>query len=264
MFCPGAAVALIVLVFSWHIEWALSCVGKVRRHIPWLVSGAILGNKTERNSKMALAASQFRWKVECMTEEESLEYLRQNQQRLALVMLRHCLILLRLNYGWSPERMLPDGKDPESLVEDVIRKYIEGDRIFSSQHSVEAQLKKGVQSWLSAIHQTKSAKSASYDALTEAYEDEPISSDEPSPADSAANAHDTKVLFGLLLESPAVKKSEDLQLLVMAIEDGADDTASQSKATDLPVERIRELRKKLKTVVPAILAEFNKQPIHLK
>ena len=199
-----------------------------------------------------------------MTDEEPLEYLRQHQQRLGLVMLRHCRILLAVNYGWSPDQMLPDGKDPETVVDDVIRKYIEGERSFSSQHSVEAQLKEGVRSWLSAIHQTKSAKSASYDALAEAAGEEPLPCDGPKPDDMAANAHDTKVLFGLLLDSPAVKKSEDLQLLVMAIEDGADDTTSQSTATGLPVERIRELRKKLKIVVPAILAEFNKQPIQLK
>ncbi len=199
-----------------------------------------------------------------MTEEEALEYLRQNHQRLGLLMLRHCRILLAVNYGWSPEQMLPAGKDPETVVDDVIRKYIEGERKLSGQHSVEAQLKEGIRSWLSAIYQAKSAKSASYDALADAAGEEPLPCGEPRPDEMAANIHDAKILFDLLLDSPAIKKSEDLQLLVMAIQDGADDTVSQSTATGLPVERIRELRRKLKTVVPAILAEFNKQPIQHK
>lgn len=194
--------------------------------------------------------------------EEPLEYLRQHQPRLGLVMLLHCRILLTLNYGWTPDKMLPMGKDPETIVEDVIRKYIEGDRNFSDEHSVEAQLKEGVRSWLSAIHQ-KAAKSASLDELTEAAGEETLSNDELRPDAAAAIAHDTKVLFRFLLDSPAIKKSDELQLLVMAIEDGADDTKSQAAATGLPVERIRELRKKLKSVVPAILVQFRKQPIQL-
>ena len=71
---------------------------------------------------MGILASHYLWEPARMTEEEPLEYLRQHQQRLGLVMLRHCRILLTLNYGWSPDKMLPKGKDPETIVEDVIRK----------------------------------------------------------------------------------------------------------------------------------------------
>jgi len=169
-----------------------------------------------------------------------------------------------MNYGWSGEKMLPRGKDPETIVEDVIRKYIEGERNFSTQHSVEAQLKKGIQSWLSALHRSKDAKAASLDELAEVAGEELISSDEPRPDDIAANELDSKVLFSLLLDSPAVKKSDDLQLLVMAIEDGANDAKAQATATEISIERIYELRKKLKSVVPALLAEFNKHPVQLK
>ena len=60
--------------------------------------------------------------------QDPLEYLRENQERLGLVMLRHCLIILGRRYGWSPSKQLPKGKDPETVVEDVIRKYLDGDR----------------------------------------------------------------------------------------------------------------------------------------
>lgn len=191
--------------------------------------------------------------------QNALDYLRENQERLGLIMLRHCLIILGRRYRWSPGKPLPKGKDPEGVVEDVIRKYLEGDRHFSPNHPVEAQLKKGVESWLSALHRTKDAGAASIEAITEASGDF-FACDEPQPDAEAANTHDTEVLFRLLYDTPEVKKSEELQLLVMAIEeDGADDTKSQAAATGIPVERVRELRKKLKTVLPGVLNKFNKE-----
>ena len=194
--------------------------------------------------------------------EGPLEYLRENQERLGLVMLRHCLIILGRRYRWSPGKALPKGKDPQTIVEDVIQKYLESDRTFDPEHSVEAQLKKGVESWLSALHQTKDSRAASLDTFAEAAGDV-VASNEPRPDAEAANAHDTEVLFRLLSETAAVQKSEELQLLVMAIEDGADDTKSQSAVTGIPIERVRELRRKLKAVVPAVLLEFNKEPVQL-
>ena len=112
---------------------------------------------------------------------------------------------------------------------------------------------------MSALHRTKDAGSASFEAIIEAAGDI-FACDGPQPDAEAANSHDTEVLFKLLYDTPAVKKSEELQLLVMAIEDeGADDTKSQSAATGIPIERIRELRKKLKAVVPEVLNKFNKE-----
>lgn len=193
---------------------------------------------------------------------DPLEYLRENQERLALVMMRHCLIILGRRYRWSPGTPLPKGKDPETVVDDVIRKYLEGDRNFHPSHSIEAQLKKGIESWLSALHRTKDARLASIEAITESVGDF-VASDEPWPDVEAANAHDTEVLFKLLYEASAVQKSEELQLLVMAIEEGADDPKSQSVAAGLSIERIYELRKILKGVVPAVLHQFNQEPLQL-
>jgi hypothetical protein len=187
-----------------------------------------------------------------------LEYVRENQERLGLVMLRHCLIVLHRRYRWSPGQTLPKGKDPEMVVEDVIQKYLMGDRSFDPQQSIEAQLKRGVESWLSALHRTKDARSASIEALTEAAGDTHLTSDAPEPDAAAGNMHDTKVLFRLLHATPAVKRHEGLQLLVMAIEDGAEDPKSQSAATGLPLEQIYELRKQLRPAATAVLREFNK------
>ncbi|MBI5818284.1 MAG: hypothetical protein HZA88_04790 [Verrucomicrobia bacterium] len=191
-----------------------------------------------------------------MTEDQ-LEHLRQNQERLALVMLRHCMILAARRYRWSESHPLPEGTDPEIIVEEVIQAYLAGDRNFDAKYPIEAQLKKGIESRLWALHQRKGAKAASVEAMTDAVGDF-IAADDPTPDFDVANNHDAKLLFGLLLEAPEVQKSEELQFLVMAIEDGADDVKSQSQATGFPVPRVYELRKKLKAVVPTVLAEFNK------
>lgn len=193
--------------------------------------------------------------------QDPLEYVRENQERLGLLMLRHCLILLHRRYRWSPGQTLPKGKDPEMVVEDVIQKYLIGDRNFDPHQSIEAQLKRGVESWLSALHRTKDARSASIEAFAETAGDTHLTSDAPEPDAAAGNVHDTKVLFRLLHAAPAVKKHEELQLLVMAIEDGAEDPQSQSAATGLPVGQIYELRKRLRPVATAVLREFNKETV---
>lgn len=194
--------------------------------------------------------------------ENPLEFLCEEQERLGLIMLRHCHIILRRRYGWSPGKVLPRGKDPETVVDDVIRKYLQGDRNFSANHSVEAQLKKGVESWLSAIHSSKDAATVSLEAMTKATGQE-VRSDQAQPDSDVMNSHDTQVLFGFLLENSTVRKNEELQLLVMAIEDGADDPESQSAATDLPIGQIYELRKKLRAITPAVLDKFNQEPLKL-
>ncbi len=60
--------------------------------------------------------------------EDPIGYLMANQERLGLMMLRHCMIVARRRYGWSSEKAVFKGKDPEMIVEDVIHKYIEGER----------------------------------------------------------------------------------------------------------------------------------------
>ena len=46
-----------------------------------------------------------------MTKEQ-LEHLMENRDRLGLAMLRHCIYLAKTLYGWTPDQMLPQGRDP--------------------------------------------------------------------------------------------------------------------------------------------------------
>jgi hypothetical protein len=172
-------------------------------------------------------------------------------------MLRHCMIVAARRYGWSSIHPLPQGKDPETIVDDVLRAYLNGDRNFDAAWPIEAQLKKGIESHLWALHKRKGSNTASIDAITDAVGDI-LPSDDQSPDFEAANNHDDAILFALLRSSAAVTKSADLQRLVLAIERGADDAASQAAKTGITLSRVYELRKKLKVALPAVLAEFNR------
>ncbi|MFT4176775.1 MAG: hypothetical protein QM627_08960 [Luteolibacter sp.] len=184
--------------------------------------------------------------------EEYLEYLMQNRDRLGLVLLRHCIIVAGRAYGWKQDQVLPQGRDPEAIVFEVIEKYLSGERKFVEGHSIESQLKNGVRSHLSTIYGLADNGALTLDAASE------VATTETAPDSQATTLLDISALFNMLLEDPDLKKDEELQLLVMAIQDGAESAAEQSDASGIPVERIYELRKKLKLMGPRILTEFRK------
>ncbi len=110
---------------------------------------------------------------------------------------------------------------------------------------------------MSALYKSKDSQSASVESMTEEL-GEFIPADGPMPDIEAANSHDTEVLMGLFMSAPEVEKSEELQLLLMAIEDGADDVESQSTATGILAKRIYQLRRTLQAIYPRISSKFNR------
>jgi hypothetical protein len=84
------------------------------------------------------------------------------------------------------------------------------------------------------------------------------------PDEAAMLLHDSKTLFGFLQEHPNVKGDEELEILLLAIEEGAETAPEMAKATGIPVERIYEVRKKLKNIWPGIMAKFHKGTETLK
>lgn len=187
-----------------------------------------------------------------MTKDQ-LEYLMENRDRLGLAMLRHCIILAKTKYGWVPGQMLPQGRDPEMVVHEVMGKYFDGKRTLVEGESIEAQLKQGVRSWLSSIY----ARMDSHALPLEEAEEVPSAAS--GPAADAEHQLDYTALIAMIFEVPLVKSSEELQLLLMAIQDGAEDIKAQSDATGLSADRIYELRKKLRPIVSKVLDEYNKE-----
>lgn len=185
---------------------------------------------------------------------DQLSYLTENYERLSLVMLRHCILILATRYGLNAHTILPRAKDAQEVVLDVIEKYLSGERKFVEGHSIESQLKQGITSWLSSLFRSADNRT---EALNENHEHAIAISHEANPSESVANRQDYAVLFSLLRASPEVAKNEDLKKLVTAIEDGADDVPSQVVTSGLTTKRVYELRNMLKTIVPRILKKFN-------
>lgn len=186
-----------------------------------------------------------------MTKEQ-LEHLMENRDGLGLAMLRHCIYLAKTRYGWTPDQMLPQGRDPETVVDEVMQKYFDGERTLAVDVPIEAQLKEGVRSWLSSIYARKDSKALTLDRVEE------VVADEAGPAVETEYRLDYERLIGMVLDAPEVQKSDELQLLVMAVQDGSENLEEQSEATGLPVDRIYELRKKLRKIIPRVLDQYNK------
>jgi len=192
--------------------------------------------------------------------DEMVQELLKNQEEIGLKMLRHCKIVACTRYGWTLGQAMPRSKDPDTVVFDVIRKYVAKERTFVPDYPVLAQLKKGVESWLSAIYTCKESKAVSLDALDEADQNF-LKSDEPSPRDLAANALDYKVLMKALYNDDEVKVNDELMLLVFAIEEGAADSDSQSEKTGIEKKRIYELRRKLGPIALRVIEECKKESV---
>jgi hypothetical protein len=189
--------------------------------------------------------------------EGQLEYLKTHQDELGLKLLRHARFAAT-SYGWSGGKTLPLGKDPEDIVIEVVNDYLQERRHFNPKHDIEVQLKRAVKSELWALHQRIEAHAIPLEADDGEQSPRGYEADCIRPDEAATLLHDSEALFGFFQEHPVVKGDEELELLLMAIEEGAEDAPAMAKATGIPVKRIYEARKKLKTIWPSIMAKFNK------
>lgn len=185
-----------------------------------------------------------------------LAYLKEHEERLAVVLLRHCLNLLSIRYGLTEFTMLPRGKRPQDIVLDVLEKYQTGERKFTDEHPIDAQLKEGVRSWLSSLFKSSDGRWESINE-SENYEHASAAAHSDSPDKQVENSHDLEVLYRMLNDAPEVRKNAALQALVQAMKGGAEDVVSQASATGVGVKRVYELRKSLKPIARRVLKQFN-------
>jgi hypothetical protein len=192
-------------------------------------------------------------------EPDPLDYLRDNQISIGLKLLRHCQILAAKLHGWTPNHPLPQGKDPQDIVVEMIGKYLDEERVFSPEWPLETQLKKAIQRRLEWLMREADSQVASLDELMVDDENAAGSSSIQPPDEAAANKIDSEVLWQLIWNHDEVKRDEDLQLLLLAIsDDKATTSPEQAAATGLPVKQIYELRDKLRSVYRAVLPEYHK------
>jgi hypothetical protein len=189
-----------------------------------------------------------------MTEAQ-LEFLKANQQEIGLRLLLHARWLAATRYGWSEGKTLPLGKDPEDIVCAVVDDYLNARRHFNSQHEIAVQLKRALQSELWALPlvvEPDAEPPKGYEAPS------------PSPDETAASDDYCECIFRALAEEPKISGNEEMELLLLAFEDGAESPPELAAATGIPVTRVYELTRLLRKIYPSIKMKLNKGTETLK
>ncbi len=199
-----------------------------------------------------------------MTDDQ-LCFLKDHQQELGLKLLRHARWLASTRYGWREGKTLPLGKDPEDIVCGVVDKYLKSDlRHFKAGHGIEIQLNRAVQSDLWALHQRTEVRAVPLEDEQEAETPASFQASSPTPDDSTASADDCECILRELGEHPKIRGNEEMELLLLAFEEGAETSQELADATGIPVARIYELTRLLRKIYPVIKAKLTKGTETLK
>jgi hypothetical protein len=191
--------------------------------------------------------------------EGQLEFLKAHQQEIGLKLLRFARWLAATKYGCDEQgKTLPLGKDPANIVCEVVDDYLHDVRHFNPKHEIEVQLRRAISSELWALHQRIEASAIPIQNEDDGRLPRGYETDELAPDGVAMVDHDWKVLFELFRSHPKVKGDDELELLLMAIEDGADEAPEMAQQTGMTVERIYEIEKKLRIIYPSIMKQFHK------
>lgn len=192
--------------------------------------------------------------------EGQLEFLKSHQHEIGLKLLLFARWLAAVKYGWNGQtKTLPLGKDPDDIVFHVVDDYLHDIKHFNPKHGIEVQLRRAVSSELWALYKRKEAHAIPLETETdEGTSSKWYASDEQLPDEAAMSACDWQTLFELFRAQPEVKGDDELELLLMSIEDGAESAPEMAEQTGIRVERIYELEKKLRKIYPKVMKEFHK------
>jgi hypothetical protein len=191
--------------------------------------------------------------------EDPLAFLKDHQQEIGLKLLLHTRWLAATRYGWQEGKTLPLGKDPEDIVCAVVDKFLKSDRRhFKAGHDIEIQLKRAVQSELWALHQRKEARALPLVDEQEVETPASYQATSPPPDAATASADDCECILRTLGEHPKVRGNEEMELLLLAFEDGAETSQELADAAGFPVTRVYELTRLLRKIYPSIKAKLNK------
>jgi len=192
--------------------------------------------------------------------DEYMEYLKNDESRMetALRLFDFARGLLERDHGWSPGVMLPGGIDPENIVFEVFNRVASGTRKLNTRFPYEVQLKGMVKSLISALYNNIDSKLETIDlpeddlgygqvekALGVGDSDSPFEREEYS-----------RRFFELLEAHPKVKKDPDLGIVILAYVDGASGSKEAARETGIPVERIYEYNRGLKSILSDVQAKM--------
>lgn len=154
---------------------------------------------------------------------------------------------LRVHRGWNSDRMLPQGKDPQDIVTDLLEKIVAGDRALNAGDELLPQIMGMIKSEISNLFASSSAKQVSFVGATDKQ-----SNHEPVTMATPAAAAEVNDLFDLLLAHPVVAADTDLGMVVLAYKEGADGPSAVAKAIGLDVKKVYECQRNLAKIYPSI------------
>jgi|SRR5215469_10321254 len=178
--------------------------------------------------------------------EEELERLRSlDWKDLGARLLAFTTYWAKTYYFWSAGPTLPEGKTPEDVSKEAISSFWASVRKWNPKYAVLTQLKGAVRSILWNLHKKKSTKVTDVEP-TEFFDFhiDPA----PDPATEAESNDYCRAIFTVLYEQDEVLNNEDLMMVVMAYEDGADSIDDVQAKTGLDTGRIYVLRRQLKSI----------------
>lgn len=189
-----------------------------------------------------------------MTEEE-LEHLRSlDWNDLGLRLLVFAKYWAKNHYSWTEGRPLPEGKSPDEIAKEAISAFWASVRKWNPKYDVLTQLKGAVRSILWNLHQKKSSK------LTAPHPPEFFDlhvGEKPDAAAEVASEDYCRAIFEALYKDDAIRNNDELMLLVMAYEEGAETINDVAHKTGLEVAAIYTLRRQLKDIKQRVLATLD-------
>lgn len=188
--------------------------------------------------------------------KEELERLRSlDWNDLGLRLLVFTKYWAKTHYFWKAGQPLAEGKLPEEIAQEAISAFWASARTWNPKYDVLTQLKGAVRSILWNLHKKKSSKLSAPEApeFFDLYADQG-----PDPAAEAASEDYCKSIFEALYEQEDVINSDELIMIVMAYEDGAESVDDVAKKTGFEKTRIYELRRQLKDMKQGVIDTLNK------
>jgi hypothetical protein len=198
--------------------------------------------------------------IDTMSEdEEALERLYAlDWNQISLSLLVFARYWAKTHYFWKDGTYLPEGKTPEDIVTEAVGAFWSGARKWNRQVAVVTQLKGAVRSILSNLHKKKGSKLTSTEepAFFESEHD-----DKPDPATEYATNDYCKSIFEALYQQEQVLNSEELMMIVMAYKDAAESIDDVVAKTEIPKDRVYELRRTLKGLKQGVIEALNEENI---
>jgi hypothetical protein len=179
-------------------------------------------------------------------------------KQISLKLLVFARYWAKTQYRWKEGIYLPELKTPEDIVTEAVAAFWNGSRKWNSEVAVVTQLKGAVRSLLWNLHNKKGSKLTSTES-PEFFESQ--LDERRDPATECATNDCCKSIFETLYQQLAVIRNQELKMIVMAYEQGAESTDDVVAKTDIPIRRVYELRRNLKGLMPSVLETLRKDDI---